>query len=157
MYLWPSSAQHNQISTTQRIGLILLCCANSVVLGLVFDHCVMFLLCCSNCVFCSLFPLCGYNFVVVRLVSVVLWRFYCFVLYCATALMRWHTLFKYYITYLNCPGYSSGYRVINRVLSILNRLRSCTCLIHALYREWETYTSHVIYIISKIFCNYLGS
>ncbi len=80
MYLWPSSAQHNQISTTQRIGLILCVFANSVVLGLVSDHCVMFLLCVLSVCFGSLFPLCGYNFVVVRLVSVVLWRL---LLFCA--------------------------------------------------------------------------
>ncbi len=168
--LWPSSAQHNEISTTQCIGLILLCCANfavlrivsvvfapcfrcvvqfvvlrlvSVVLWLVLRPlcCDWFPLCCANVivlrlvsvvlhlvsvvliccvaacfccvvacsdhcvvtgfhcvvacfccvvliVFCGLFPLCGDNFVVLRLVSVVLWSFHCVVLYWATILMR---------------------------------------------------------------------
>ncbi len=52
---WPSSAQHNKIATTQRMGLILLCCANFTVLWLVS--------------------------IVLRLVSVVLW----FVLHCVVA------------------------------------------------------------------------
>ncbi len=52
---WPSSAQHNKISTTQCIGIISLCC-------------LLFLI--SLC--CVLFPLCCADFVMLRLVSIVL-------------------------------------------------------------------------------------
>ncbi len=62
---WPISAQHNKISTKQRIGLIVLCCANFAVLWLV--SVVLELV-----------------YVVWWLVSDVLWRSCCVVHYRAT-------------------------------------------------------------------------
>ncbi len=85
--VWPSSAQHNEITTTQRIGLISLCCANFVVLWIVSFvllacfryfatllffvvvacfHCLVLILLC-----CGYFPLCWANFIV--LCSVHYW------------------------------------------------------------------------------------
>ncbi len=91
---WPSSAQHNEISTTQRIGiislccdLILLCCANFVVLRLVYTAlcCNLFPLCCDLfTLFCDLFTFFCAHFVEMQLVSVVLWWFCCVVHHWAT-------------------------------------------------------------------------
>ncbi len=92
---WPSSAQHNKISTTQRlqhneiattqfIGLISLYRANFIVPWLVsvcvvlFSlFCCLFPFCCANFVVlwlvllcCSLFLLCCGNFILLHLVSI---------------------------------------------------------------------------------------
>ncbi len=81
---WPSIAQYHKISTTQHIGLTLLCCVFFAVLRLVsvvLRH-VSVVLCyfrcvgaCFHCVVeislcCGLFLLCCANFV-------MLWRFHC--------------------------------------------------------------------------------
>ncbi len=97
--VWPSSAQHNEITTNQHIGLISLCCANFVVLWIVsfvlrlvsvvlssfccvvacfrcFATCFLRVVACFHCVVlillcCGYFPLCWANFIV--LCSVHYW------------------------------------------------------------------------------------